>query len=66
MSSRRKLKEAGSEQTRTKYVAVGTIGSRTVRVSGDSVLNVTAQAKERGVAEPAVAFVPPKGITCLY
>jgi high-affinity K+ transport system ATPase subunit B len=49
-----------------KYVALRSICDRTVVVSGDDPATVMQEARERGVANPVIFFVPSHDITLVY
>ena len=48
-----------------KYVAFGVSG-KDVIVSGKNPGTVIKKARERGIASPAIVFVPEKDVTCVY
>lgn len=48
-----------------KYVATKSLTSRTVVSSGTNASTVANEAKEKGVDEPVVFFVPKKGMNLL-
>jgi hypothetical protein len=49
-----------------KYVALRSISDRTVVASGDDPEAVMQEARERGVANPVIFFVPSHDITLVY
>ena len=48
-----------------KYVAVG-VGGKDIIASGKNPGTVIKKARDKGVASPAIVFVPEKGVTCVY
>ena len=48
-----------------KYVAFGASGKNIV-ASGKNPGTVIKKAREKGIASPAIVFVPEKGVTCVY
>jgi len=49
-----------------KYVAMESFNNRTVIASGKDPIEVMAQAERKGVTNPLVIFVPPKGMVNIY
>ena len=48
-----------------KYVAFG-VGGKDIIASGKNPGTVIKKARDKGVASPAIVFVPEKGVTCVY
>jgi hypothetical protein len=49
-----------------KYVALEDFGKKNVIASGDDPLKVLEDAKNSGVNDPVVFFVPEKGMVYIY
>ena len=48
-----------------KYVAFG-VGGKDIIASGKNPGTVVKKARNKGIASPAIVFVPKKGVTCVY
>lgn len=59
-------KNKGKKEYGGQYVAYDPTQGDKVIASGSNGGKVVEQARAQGVEVPAIAFVPKKGMTCLY